>query len=97
MGTVTQVHHQSWIVPANSNDDRPMDSDARVVLSTTTHSPGDSGGPLIDDRPELIGVNQGKLPNAMVSIAIDVSEVWTVLRNCYKAHPDLTPPEFLKP
>jgi S1-C subfamily serine protease len=53
---------------------------ARVVETTLASNPGDSGGPTVNDKGELVGVTQSyDSRTRLVSISIDVNELRTVL------------------
>ncbi len=48
---------------------------ARIIEVTTPLNPGDSGGPLLNNAGELVGINSSVVPNANeVQKGIDVSE-----------------------
>ena len=54
--------------------------EAKVVETDSATNPGDSGGPLLNAKGELVGVTQGGAINAqLVSTFIDVSEVKSLL------------------
>ena len=54
-----------------------MQFESMVVETTSPLNPGDSGGPVVNDRGELVAVTEGGSSAAMntISILIDVSEV----------------------
>jgi S1-C subfamily serine protease len=60
---------------------------ARVIETTSPINPGDSGGPVVNDAGELVGVTSGQLvPDeknfvSLMSFCIDVSEVRTFLED----------------
>ncbi len=97
-GSVKNVYHKTWIIQGHGKDDPTLDLDCRVVEHTAPVNAGDSGGPNVNDRKELIGVTQGgvnPLFASNVNVAIDVSEVWTVLNATYKNTPGLKRPKEL--
>ena len=97
-GSVKNVYHKKWIIPGHGKDDPTLDLDCRVVEHTAPVNAGDSGGPNVNDRKELIGVTQGgvnPLFASNVNVAIDVSEVWTVLNATYKNTAGLKRPKEL--
>jgi S1-C subfamily serine protease len=54
--------------------------DARVVETQNPINKGDSGGPVVNDKMELVAVNSGATPNIRDgTICIDVREVKTLL------------------
>lgn len=68
-GTVRQVYHRKVKIDAN-------EIDARVVETQSPLNPGDSGGPVVNDDGELIGVAAAiNRSGQLQSICIDVSEV----------------------
>jgi S1-C subfamily serine protease len=78
-GSVRQVYHGRF-----STDSHELD--ARVVESDSSVNPGDSGGPVVNDRGELVAIVQsihaqreGGLVNR-TSLFIEVSEVKALVR-----------------
>src|SRR5262245_53501470 len=72
-GKVRQVYHKRWQAKVG---DRVVTFEAKVVETDSATNPGDSGGPLANDKGELVGVTQGGAVNAqLLSTFIDVSEV----------------------
>ncbi len=54
--------------------------DAQVIETQAPLNPGDSGGPVVNDRGEVVGVNAAGKANAqLVSLCIDVAEVKALL------------------
>lgn len=77
-GSVRQVYKKEW--RAELEPRRVATFEARVVETDSATNPGDSGGPLLNDQGELVGVTQGGAINAqLVSTFIDVSEVKQLL------------------
>ncbi len=76
-GTVRQVYRKKWKAQL---DRRVLTFEAKVVETDSPTNPGDSGGPLLNDKGELVGVTQGGAVNAqLVSTFVDVSEVKQLL------------------
>ncbi len=72
-GTVRQVYRKKWRADLG---DRVLTFEAKVIETDSPTNPGDSGGPLLNDSGELVGVTQGGAVNAqLVSTFVDVSEV----------------------
>jgi tetratricopeptide (TPR) repeat protein len=70
-GTVRTVYRKKYKYQQNNQE-----VDARVIETQSPINPGDSGGPVVDDQGELVGVNAGTVRDAqLVSLCIDVSEV----------------------
>lgn len=71
-GQVRSVYRKQWIA---GGEDFELKLDARVVESTSPTNPGDSGGPCVNDRGELVGVTQGgsRVANS-ISFFIERSE-----------------------
>ena len=77
-GSVRQVYKHKW--KAELEPRRIAEFEAKVVETDSPTNPGDSGGPLLNDKGELVGVTQGGAINAqLVSTFIDVSEVKQLL------------------
>jgi S1-C subfamily serine protease len=73
-GSVRQVYKKEW--KAELAPKRVATFEAKVVETDSATNPGDSGGPLLNAKGELVGVTQGGALNAqLVSTFIDVSEV----------------------
>lgn len=54
--------------------------DCRILATTIPVNPGDSGGPVVNDQGELVGITQGWLPTSQqLGYAIDISEVRSFL------------------
>jgi hypothetical protein len=77
-GTVRQVYRKKW--QAALSKTKTAQFEARVIETDTPTNPGDSGGPLLNDKGELVGVTQGGALNAsLVSFFVDASEVKQLL------------------
>ena len=73
-GSVRQVYQYSFAYPSKQQ------VDARVLEMTVPTSGGDSGGPILNRRGELVGITvAGSTPEAE-TLGIDVSEIWAFLR-----------------
>lgn len=77
-GSVRQVYKKEW--KAEISPKKIATFEAKVVETDSATNPGDSGGPLLNSKGELVGVTQGGALNAqLVSTFIDVSEVKQLL------------------
>ncbi|MCU0702790.1 MAG: trypsin-like peptidase domain-containing protein [Fimbriiglobus sp.] len=77
-GSVRQVYRKEW--KAELAPRKIATFEAKVVETDSATNPGDSGGPLLNAKGELVGVTQGGAINAqLVSTFIDVSEVKQLL------------------
>ncbi|QEL13475.1 trypsin-like peptidase domain-containing protein [Limnoglobus roseus] len=79
-GKVRQVYKKEWRAKLDGN--RILRFKAEVVETDSATNPGDSGGPLLNDKGELVGVTQGGAVDAqLVSTFVDVTEVQRLLRS----------------
>jgi S1-C subfamily serine protease len=77
-GTVRQVYTKKW----RPGGEDGFDIEAKIVETQSPVNHGDSGGPVVNDRGELVAVTQGAVSDStarLVSIFIDVSEVRNLL------------------
>jgi hypothetical protein len=73
-GKVRQVYSKKW--RAKLDDRTTLTFEARVIETDSPTNPGDSGGPLANDRAELVGVTQGGAIDAqLLSTFVDITEV----------------------
>jgi serine protease Do len=80
-GSVRQVYHHRFRAADKDGGDL-FEVDAKIVETASGVNQGDSGGPVVNDKGELVAVVQGHLDEAKArsySIFIDVSEVWALL------------------
>jgi S1-C subfamily serine protease len=96
-GTVRQVYHKTFQT-GGRNGEKGFEVDARVVETQSPVNQGDSGGPVVNDRGELVAVTQGHLADSqarLFSIFIDVSEVKGLLasKGLRKVAPTVTAKE----
>lgn len=79
-GTVRQVSKKTWRSVS-------ADHEARVVEAQTGAYHGDSGGPMVNQRCEMVAVTQGggHPDNPNIGIFIDISEVRTILNDYYRS------------
>src|SRR5262249_1293226 len=80
-GTVRQVFHKHWQPSGNGNR---YDFAARIILAQSPVNPGDSGGPVVNDKAELVGVVSSSNPGQIINICIDIREVKDVLAQAAK-------------
>lgn len=79
-GKVRQVYRHEWSASLGSN--RILRCKGEVIETDSATNPGDSGGPLLNDKGELVGVTHGGATNAqLLSTFISVSEVKKVLKS----------------
>ncbi len=72
-GTVKVVSQRVWTIRLGK---RFAHFNARVVLTEAPTNHGDSGGPVVSDAGELVGVTEGgKIGASLQNYAIDISEV----------------------
>jgi S1-C subfamily serine protease len=71
------------------NGNKPSEK-VQVVESQVPINPGDSGGPMVNDAGDLVGVNSSKVRNgSLVSISISCLEVKAFLKEERKERKDL--------
>ncbi len=79
-GKVRQVYKHQWSAQLGSN--RVLRCRGEVVETDSATNPGDSGGPLLNDKGELIGVTHGGATNAqLLSTFISLTEVQKLLKS----------------
>ncbi len=78
-GSVRQVSYQNWMY-----EDR-FPREARVIASQVPINQGDSGGPIVDNRGLLVGVNALGGPGQLNSGHIDLTEVRDFLRSYFRS------------
>ena len=83
-GEVKSVYHKDWRVSRMQNDPNPLMLSAHVIETSSATNKGDSGGPLLNDKCELVGVTQGMSVGGddtrIVSYFIAVDEVRDLLK-----------------
>lgn len=80
-GTVRSVYQKQFRTGAGEHD-------FKVVETQSPINPGDSGGPVVNDKGELVGIAQSISPKArLVSYNVDVSEVKSFLESDWKPAP----------
>jgi Trypsin-like peptidase domain/TPM domain len=73
-GKVRQVYDKKW--QAKLDERTVLTFHAKIIETDSPTNPGDSGGPLANDKAELIGVTQGGALDAQsLSTFVDISEV----------------------
>lgn len=73
-GKVRQVYDKKW--QAKLDERTVLTFRAKIIETDSPTNPGDSGGPLANDKGELIGVTQGGALDAQsLSTFVDITEV----------------------
>ncbi len=80
-GSVRQVFEHTWKAGGAG---RVFDFAARVVLTQSPINPGDSGGPVVNDKGELVAVVSCSAPGQQNSECIDIREIRSVLDQARK-------------
>ena len=77
-GRVRAVALQKFVVSAGDFD---FEINAKMVTTSVPSNPGDSGGPLLDSKGEMVGVTQsGRRGANAISNFVDISEVRALLK-----------------
>jgi hypothetical protein len=88
-GTVRSVYQKTFRTGAGEHDFKVVETQAPI-------NSGDSGGPVMNSKGELVAIAQAIAPNArLVSYSVDISEVRTFMSNPWKPAP-LPAAEVLK-
>jgi S1-C subfamily serine protease len=78
-GEVRQVYATHF--KARASEGTSLEIDARVVETQVPTNSGDSGGPVVNDKGELVAVTQSNdVKQRLVSYSIDVGELRSFLR-----------------
>jgi hypothetical protein len=80
-GSVKSVYNLKAMTGGKGGKEAPFLIDSRVIETTSPTNPGDSGGPLLNDNGELVGVTQSLHGDARsISYFVDISEVKSLLK-----------------
>lgn len=80
-GTVRSSYQKQFRTGAGEHDFKVLETQSPI-------NPGDSGGPVVNDKGELVGIAQSISPKArLVSYNVDVTEVKTFLESDWKPAP----------
>jgi S1-C subfamily serine protease len=83
-GEVRSVYRKNWKVELPSKD--LLNFSSRIIETQAPSNAGDSGGPLLNDQAEVVGVQQGASAQArLISYAISVAEVKSFLQSARQA------------
>jgi len=75
-GTINKIGDYSW----SYSDDFKVS--AKTIFTQTPTNPGNSGGPLLNNNGEMIGINSAGSPNMQnVNLSVRIDEVNTFVRN----------------
>lgn len=80
-GSVRQVYSKKFTTRGKDGE-APFEVDARIVETQSPVNAGDSGGPVVNDKGELVAIVEGHLEDSQaraVSMFIDVTEVRDLL------------------
>jgi HEAT repeat protein/S1-C subfamily serine protease len=86
-GNVRQVYHPPAYPVGGGLPEDVFVIDANILETSSPTNPGDSGGPMVNDKGELVAVTHaGNMGANLMSLFIDVSEVKTLLTTYYTAN-----------
>jgi S1-C subfamily serine protease len=94
-GSVRQVYHKTMRT-MDAETGKGFEVSARIVETSSPINQGDSGGPVVNEKGELVAVVHGHLSDSQarsMSIFIDVSEVRDLLVSKHFAKAPLKEPE----
>jgi S1-C subfamily serine protease len=99
-GEVRQVYRKAWV--CSDGQRLQLELEARVVETQIPTNQGDSGGPNVNDRCELVAITQGgNQDNRLVSFSIHVSEIKDLLnrhgQDGLQREPDIFVPRQASP
>lgn len=81
-GTVRQVSKKKWV---SGGVGGALEHEALVVETQLPVNPGDSGGPMVNEYGELVGVTQGlSIKGRLLSYSIDVTEARDFVQQHFK-------------
>ncbi len=84
-GNVRQVFQDSWVIGGGPGKE-PTKYSARVIEAASPVNPGDSGGPMINEQKELVGVAHAvNTRAALMAMFIDIESVREFLEVYYKS------------
>jgi HEAT repeat protein len=85
-GQVRQVFHDNWVIGSGKEGEEPTRYSSRVIEAASPVNPGDSGGPMITENKELVGVAHAIKPGAqLMSKFIDIEAVREFLDSYFKS------------
>lgn len=76
---VEKVERARFIATGGPGSDFRMQVSANMIFTDITTKKGESGGPLFNDRAELVGITQGFIPSTGTGLYVDISELWGFL------------------
>lgn len=80
-GTVRTVYQKQFRTGAGEHDFRVLETQSPI-------NPGDSGGPVVNEAGELIGLSQSLSPKArLITYCVNVTEIKTLLESDWKPAP----------
>lgn len=78
-GRVTEADRTRWVCRAPRLHPRPLPLDLRVVRTDDSLNAAGSGGPLVNDRGQLVGLSHVYGPDDSSSVFVDAVEIRRVL------------------
>jgi S1-C subfamily serine protease len=82
-GNVRQVKEMEYMSRGRGGDDKPIKIAATMVITDSPVNAGDSGGPVVNNRGELVALVQGHQNDGearLVSVFIDATEIAKFLK-----------------
>lgn len=72
---VEKVGRAKFTSTGGAGSNLRMEVNAKMIFTDTPSRQGESGGPLFNDKAELVGITQGFIPSSGTGLYVDVTEL----------------------